>query len=252
MLSFSLYLVSSDFALFCVEMVKLFIKKKEDLNCHNQIKGLFWSKYNASVNCSACCSVFRACCWSLLVETPVLKTLLFFIHKNVPPAHQAISLGSCGSLQHNQVSILTWKWEESRSWALWETLARQGITLSHFPQTTFFWNDASRERVPTQTVLLQGEVRKPPSSWAGFVFSNLEPLFMTSHLATFQRLMNGILSVLIYHRALVYIDGGTINSLSWELHLQDSHRVLRRQEKGITMNYKVCQFWEKPADFLGH
>lgn len=82
---------------------------------------------------------------SPLAETPIFKMLPFFIHKNVPPAHQTISLGSCGSWQHDQVSVLTWKWKESRSWAVWETLARQGITLSHFPQTTFFWNYASSE-----------------------------------------------------------------------------------------------------------
>lgn len=46
---------------------------------------------------------------------------------------------------HDQRSALTWKWKESRTWAAWETLERQGIILSHFPQTTFFWNDASSE-----------------------------------------------------------------------------------------------------------
>ena len=82
---------------------------------------------------------------SPVAETLVLKMLFFFIRKKVTPAHKSISLGSCGSLQYIQVSVLTWKWKESRSWAVWETLAQQGITLSHFPQTTFFWNYTSSE-----------------------------------------------------------------------------------------------------------
>lgn len=200
------------------------------------------------------------CVLSLLFLPPLaglqyLKcSFFFFIHKNVPPTHQTISLGSCGSWQHDQVSVLTWKWKESRSWAVWEALARQEIPLSRFPQTTFFWNYASR-RVPTQAALLPDEVKEATIKlswelcWASLSW---KPLLITSHLAGFQRLMSGILSGLIHRRARVHVEDGIINSLGCELHLKDLQGVLRRQENEMTVNYSVCQFWEKPADFLGH
>lgn len=68
-------------------------------------------------------------------------------------------------------------------------------------------------------------------------------LFTTSHLAIFQRLMNSILSGLIYCAWGVYFDDVIINSLSCELHLKDLNEVLvRTKETGITVKCKKCQF----------
>lgn len=72
-----------------------------------------------------------------------------------------------------------------------------------------------------------------------------KPLLITSHLAAFQRLMNSILSVSIYHVALVYFDDVIINSLSCELHLKDLHRVLKRNGyklECVPVLRKTCRF----------
>lgn len=101
------------------------------------------------------------------------------------------------------------------------------------------------QKSPRQAVLLPDEVKEATIElswelcWASLSW---KPLFITSHLAGFQRLMNGILSALIHCSAWVHVEDGIINSLSCELHLKDLQGVLRRQEKEITINYRVCQF----------
>lgn len=67
--------------------------------------------------------------------------------------------------------------------------------------------------------------------------------FPASHLAIFQRLMNSILSDLIYCTWGVYFDDVIINSLSCELYRKDLNEVLvRTKETGITIKCKKCQF----------
>ena len=110
--------------------------------------------------------------------------------------------------------------------------------------------------VPTQAAL--AERRKESSSPVGAAPSSSAVLswkapLTTSHLAIFQRLMNSVLSGLIYCTRGVYLDDVIINSLSCELHLKDLNEVLvRRKETGISVKCKKCQFWEKTVNFLGH
>lgn len=56
-------------------------------------------------------------------------------------------------------------------------------------------------------------------------------LVTTSHLAVFQRLMNSILSALIYHSASVYFDDVIINSLSCGLRIQDLHESSEKKKR---------------------
>lgn len=98
--------------------------------------------------------------------------------------------------------------------------------------------------------------RNPPqwgAVWSSSAVLSWKAHFTTSHLAIFQRLMNSVLSGLIYCAWGVYFDDVIINSLSCELYLKDLNEVLvRTKETGITVKCKKCQFWEKTVNFLGH
>lgn len=97
--------------------------------------------------------------------------------------------------------------------------------------------------VPTQAALAAKGKESSPADWTSSAVASWKPHFSASHLAIFQRLMNSILSALIYCTWGVYFDDVIINSLSCELHLKDLNEVLvRTKETGITVKCKKCQF----------
>ncbi|KAL6455153.1 hypothetical protein MHYP_G00364060 [Metynnis hypsauchen] len=79
------------------------------------------------------------------------------------------------------------------------------------------------------------------------------PFGLSNAPATFQRLMNNVLSGLIYKCCAVYLDDIVIASLTFEQHLADLREVLSRlYSAGLSLKLKKCQFCLRELTFLGY
>ena len=79
------------------------------------------------------------------------------------------------------------------------------------------------------------------------------PFGLTGAPATFQRLMNGVMSEFLFNWLLVYLDDLLIYSLTFEDHLQHLDMVLQRiEETGLKLNLNKCQLLWKEVSYLGH
>jgi deoxyuridine 5'-triphosphate nucleotidohydrolase len=80
------------------------------------------------------------------------------------------------------------------------------------------------------------------------------PFGLCNAPATFQRMMNGILSDLVAKQeAFVYLDDVMICSPTWGLHLQSLREVFQRfHEHGLYLKPKKCSFGMRSMRFLGH
>ena len=79
------------------------------------------------------------------------------------------------------------------------------------------------------------------------------PFGLTSAPATFQRLMDTVLSDLLWHRVMVYLDDIIGYSETWQEHLATLHNVLRRlRAAGLQASPSKCEFDRATLQYLGH
>ena len=79
------------------------------------------------------------------------------------------------------------------------------------------------------------------------------PFGLTGAPATFQRLMNSVMSEFLFNFLLVYLDDLMIFSKTFEEHMQHLERVLKRiGETGLKVNLDKCQLLRREVDYLGH
>nr|CAH8870258.1 unnamed protein product [Trichobilharzia regenti] len=88
---------------------------------------------------------------------------------------------------------------------------------------------------------------------AGLYEFETMPFGLVNAPATFQRLMQTVLSDCIPGKCLVYLDDVIIHSKTLTEHLSDISEVLERmQTVGLKLNPSKCQFFRKEVCFLGH
>ena len=79
------------------------------------------------------------------------------------------------------------------------------------------------------------------------------PMGLKNAPSTFQRLMDLVLSGLLYEACLVYLDDIIIFSRTLPEHLQRVEMVLERlSSAGLKLKPSKCQFLQVKAGFLGH
>ena len=79
------------------------------------------------------------------------------------------------------------------------------------------------------------------------------PLGLTGAPATFQRLMNGVMSDFLFNFLLVYLDDLLIFSQSFDDHLQHLEKILKKlSETGLKLNLEKCQLLRSEVSYLGH
>ena len=79
------------------------------------------------------------------------------------------------------------------------------------------------------------------------------PFGLCNAPATFQRLMNSVLSGLIYKSCAVYLDDIVVASPTLEQHLSDLDEVFARlRSAGLTLKLSKCQFCLSDLTFLGY
>ena len=79
------------------------------------------------------------------------------------------------------------------------------------------------------------------------------PFGLTNAPATFQRLMNSVMSDFIFSILLVYLDDLLVYSPSFSAHLQNLEQVfVRLKQVGVKLNPDKCEFARRKVGFLGH
>lgn len=79
------------------------------------------------------------------------------------------------------------------------------------------------------------------------------PFGLSNAPATFQRLMDVVLTGLQWSTCLVYIDDVVIMGKTFEEHLQHLRKVLQRlKDRGLMLQPVKCHLCRKEVDFLGH
>ena len=79
------------------------------------------------------------------------------------------------------------------------------------------------------------------------------PMGLSGAPATFQRLMNGIMSEMLFNFVLVYLDDLLIFSQTFDDHLVHLEKVLERiNETGLKLNLEKCQLLQEKVSYLGH
>ena len=87
----------------------------------------------------------------------------------------------------------------------------------------------------------------------GLYHFNRMPFGLTNAPATFQRLMNQVMSDFIFSCLLVYLDDLLVYSSTFEKHLKALETVLDKlKEVGVRLNPDKCSFVQKEVPFLGH
>lgn len=79
------------------------------------------------------------------------------------------------------------------------------------------------------------------------------PFGLCNAPATFQRLMQAIMSDLVFQMVLVYLDDLLVYSSTFEGHLVRLESVLQRlREAGLKVKVEKCHFLQSEVKFLGH
>ncbi|CAF1183413.1 unnamed protein product [Didymodactylos carnosus] len=87
----------------------------------------------------------------------------------------------------------------------------------------------------------------------GLVQFTVMPFGLTNAPATFQRLMDVILSGLKWRCCLVYLDDVIIFSSTFDQHLKDINDVLGRlRQSNLTLKASKCHFCHRELKYLGH
>ena len=79
------------------------------------------------------------------------------------------------------------------------------------------------------------------------------PFGLCNAPATFQRLMDLVLSGLQWSQCLVYLDDVIVLGRTFEDHLDNLHQVLQRlREAGLKLKPSKCAFFREKVEYLGH
>ena len=79
------------------------------------------------------------------------------------------------------------------------------------------------------------------------------PFGLCNAPASFQRLMDLVLTGLQWSQCLVYLDDIVVLGCSFEEHIRNLHSVLQRlQESGLRLKPTKCAFFKKEVKYLGH
>ena len=79
------------------------------------------------------------------------------------------------------------------------------------------------------------------------------PFGLCNTLATFQRLMDLMLTGLQWSSCLVYLDDVIILGKNFNDHLQNIHLVFQRiRNAGLKLQPPKCKFFQKEVTYLGH
>ena len=79
------------------------------------------------------------------------------------------------------------------------------------------------------------------------------PFGLTGAPATFQRLMNGVMSDFLFNFLLVYLDDLLVYSKTFQEHLEHLEKVLAKlSDTGLKLNLEKCQLLRKEVTYLGH
>ena len=78
------------------------------------------------------------------------------------------------------------------------------------------------------------------------------PFGLTGDPATFQRLMNGVMSDFLFNFLLVYLDDLLIFSESFDDHLQHLEVLKKICDTGLKLNLEKCQLLRPEVSYLGH
>jgi ribA/ribD-fused uncharacterized protein len=107
-----------------------------------------------------------------------------------------------------------------------------------------YWQIALEENVKAKTAFI---------CHRGLFEYNVMPMGLCNAPATFQRMMQLILSGLILETCLCYLDDVIIFSRTPEDHIYDIHRVCERlKEAGLKIKGSKCAFAQTKISFLGH
>jgi len=91
------------------------------------------------------------------------------------------------------------------------------------------------------------------SFYGGHYEFNFMPFGLCNSAPTFQRLMDTLLSGLLYNFCLVYIDDIIVYSDNFADHLTRLEQVFKRfEESGLKLKAKKCFFAQEEVTFLGH
>lgn len=91
------------------------------------------------------------------------------------------------------------------------------------------------------------------SFYGGHYEFNFMPFGLCNSAPTFQRLMDTLLSGLLYNSCLVYIDDIIVYSDNFADHLTRLEQVFKRfEESGLKLKAKKCFFAQEEVTFLGH
>ena len=105
-----------------------------------------------------------------------------------------------------------------------------------------------------QVPVKESDKEKTAFSYFGGHFEfNFMPFGLCNSAPTFQRLMDTLLSGLLWNSCLVYIDDVIIFSETFEEHVNRLESVFTRfQESGLKLKAKKCFFAKREVTFLGH
>lgn len=91
------------------------------------------------------------------------------------------------------------------------------------------------------------------STHMGLFQFNVMPFGLSNAPATFERLMESVLSGLHWQTCLVYLDDIIVFSDTFESHIERLSKVLERIEKaGLKISPKKCQLFQHKVNYLGH
>ena len=105
-----------------------------------------------------------------------------------------------------------------------------------------------------QIVLDSADRHKSASVTRDGLFEFLVMLFgRTTPPATFQRLMDTVLSDLLWHKVMVYLDDIIVYSETWEEHLATLDEVFRRlRAADLKASPAKCKFGQTSMQYFGH
>jgi len=196
-------------------------------------------------------------------------------HRQSPAAHQVVrgnvqSMLSSGTIQHSEsnyascVVLVKKKNGTYRVWIDFRPLKNVTCKDSYpLPRTDEVLNEFGRAQWFSKLDLKSGywQIVVDPEDRHKTAFMTRDGLFeflvmpfgLTSAPATFQRLMDRVLSDLLWHKVMVYLDDIIIYSETWQEHLATLDEVWRQlTAAGLKASPRKCEFGRTSMQYLGH